>query len=226
MNTTKLRLVRGCRYGIVANKSAGKTTLLRSIAGYMIEGFPTKEELRTTFVETDISPEQTKMNVVEFVVDTLKSIRTLTLEEVSKVLSEMGFNDVMQRGAISRLSGGWKMKLALVRGMLSQTDIYLMDEPTNHLDVVNVQWVVDYLNGDLCKNVTSLIVSHDTKFLDKVCTHVIHFDNLKLKTYKGNLSRFVEKKPEIASFFDLSKTSLTFSFPKPSMIGTCFVKSP
>ena len=57
LNTTKLRLVRGCRYGIVANKSAGKTTLLRSIAGYMIEGFPTKEELRTTFVETDISPE-------------------------------------------------------------------------------------------------------------------------------------------------------------------------
>ena len=85
-------MVRGCRYGIVANKSAGKTTLLRSIAGYMIEGFPTKEELRTTFVETDISPEQTKMNVVEFVVDTLKHIRTLTLEEVSKTLTEMGYD--------------------------------------------------------------------------------------------------------------------------------------
>jgi elongation factor 3 len=218
LNTTRLRLTRGSRYGIVANKSAGKTTLLRSIAGYMIEGFPTKEELRTTFVETDISPEQTKMNVVEFVIDTLKEIRKLTKDEVSKTLTEMGFNDVMQNGKISMLSGGWKMKLALVRGMLSNTDIYLMDEPTNHLDVVNVQWVVDYLNGPLCKNVTSLIVSHDTKFLDKVCTHVIHFDNLKLKNYKGNLSKFVEVKPEIASFFDLSKTSLKFSFPKPALI--------
>ena len=77
----------------------------------MIEGFPTKDELRTTFVETDISPEQTKMNVVEFVVDTLKEIRTLTLEEVSKTLTEMGFNDVMQKGSISRLSGGWKVRL-------------------------------------------------------------------------------------------------------------------
>lgn len=220
LNTTKLRLVRGMRYGIVANKSAGKTTLLRSIANYMIEGFPTKDELRTTFVETDISPAQTKMNVVEFVVDTLKHIRTLTKEEVSKTLTEMGFNETMQQGAISRLSGGWKMKLALVRGMLSQTDIYLMDEPTNHLDVVNVQWVVDYLNGALCKDVTSLIVSHDTAFLDKVCTHVIHFDNLKLKTYKGNLSTFVQTKPEIASFFDLTKTTLKFSFPKPTMIAS------
>jgi ABC-type transport system involved in cytochrome bd biosynthesis fused ATPase/permease subunit len=128
LNSTRLRLTRGSRYGIVANKSAGKTTLLRSIANYMIEGFPTAEELRTTFVETDIKQEQTKMNVCEFVVDTLKHLRKISIEEVSKVLEEMGFNKVMREGKISMLSGGWRMKLALVRGMLSNTDIYLMDE--------------------------------------------------------------------------------------------------
>ena len=107
---------------------------------------------------------------------------------------------------------------ALLSAETSGIDVLMLDEPTNHLDVVNVQWVVDYLNGPLCKDVTSLIVSHDTAFLDKVCTHVIHFDNLKLKTYKGNLTKFVEKKPEIASFFDLTKTTLKFSFPNPSLI--------
>merc|ERR1711957_342158 len=57
------------------------------------------------------------------------------------------------------------------------------------------------------------------KFLDKVCTHIVHFDNLKLNTYVGNLSKFVEVKPEIKSYFDLSKSKLKFSFPIPKMIA-------
>jgi len=219
LNSARLTLQRGKRYGVIASKSAGKTTLLRAIANYQIDGFPSADELRTIFVETDISDEQSSMNVVEFVIDTIKHIRKMEQAEVKTILTEMGFNDRMQSGPIKSLSGGWKMKLALVRGMLCKTDIYLMDEPTNHLDVVNVQWVVDYLTGPLCKNVTSLIVSHDSKFLDKVCTHVVHFDDLKLKTYSGNLSKFVEKKPEVKSYFDLGSTKLKFSFPVPRMIA-------
>jgi elongation factor 3 len=49
-----------------------------------------------------------------------------------------------------------------------QADILLLDEPTNHLDVRNVQWLEDYLCG--LKTVTSIIVSHDSGFLDRVCT--------------------------------------------------------
>jgi len=219
LNQAHLKLRRGRRYGVIAGKSAGKTTLLRAIANYQIDGFPPASELRTIFVETDIKKNQMPMNVVEFVIDTIKHIRIMKNAEVSTILTEMGFTKVMQDGPIKSLSGGWKMKLALVRGMLMQTDIYLMDEPTNHLDVVNVQWVVDYLTGPLCAKVTSLIVSHDSKFLDKVCTHIVHFDNLKLNTYVGNLSKFVEVKPEIKSYFDLSKSKLKFSFPIPKMIA-------
>jgi len=219
LNQAHLKLRRGRRYGIIAGKSSGKTTLLRAIANYQIDGFPPASELRTIFVETDIKKNQMPMNVVEFVIDTIKHFRIMKDDAVRKVLTEMGFNKVMQDGPVKALSGGWKMKLALVRGMLMNTDIYLMDEPTNHLDVVNVQWVVDYLTGPLCAKVTSLIVSHDSKFLDKVCTHIVHFENLKLNTYAGNLSKFVEKKPEIKSYFDLSKSKLKFSFPIPKMIA-------
>jgi len=219
LNQAHLKLRRGRRYGIIAGKSAGKTTLLRAIANYQIDGFPPASELRTIFVETDIKKNQMIMNVVEFVIDTIKHIRLLEDAGVRTILTEMGFNKVMQDGPVKSLSGGWKMKLALVRGMLMNTDIYLMDEPTNHLDVVNVQWVVDYLTGPLCAKVTSLIVSHDSKFLDKVCTHIVHFENLKLNTYIGNLSKFVEKKPEIKSYFDLSKSKLKFHFPIPKMIA-------
>ena len=62
---------------------------------------------------------------------------------------------------VGRLSGGWRMKLALVRAMLLKADILLLDEPTNHLDPGNVKWVIDYLTS--LTHVTSIIVSHDIK---------------------------------------------------------------
>jgi energy-coupling factor transporter ATP-binding protein EcfA2 len=79
-------------------------------------------------------------------------------------------------------AGGWKMKLALARAMLMNADIMLLDEPTNHLDVTNVRWLVDYLVG--LKGVTSVVVSHDSGFLDNVCTDIIHYETRKLVHYK------------------------------------------
>jgi elongation factor 3 len=65
--------------------------------------------------------------------------------------------------------------------MLMRADIMLLDEPTNHLDVNNVKWLEDYLNG--LDQVTSIIVSHDSGFLDNVCTDIIHYEDKKLKRY-------------------------------------------
>jgi elongation factor 3 len=88
--------------------------------------------------------------------------------EVVKTLASVGFTDAMQAGRVTALSGGWKMKLALARAMLLRADILLLDEPTNHLDKVNVAWLTNYLcNLPTC---TSMVVSHDSKFLDDVCT--------------------------------------------------------
>ena len=103
--------------------------------------------------------------------------------------------------SITALSGGWRMKLALARAMLRNADILLLDEPTNHLDVLNVQWVVDNLTSTEYANVTSLLVSHDTKFLDNVVTHIIHFNDLKLEKFPGNLSCFVEKFPHAKAYY-------------------------
>ena len=59
-----------------------------------------------------------------------------------------------------------------------KADILLLDEPTNHLDVVNVKWLQDYLLEH--SQITSLIVSHDSGFLDTVCTDILHYENKKL----------------------------------------------
>ena len=66
--------------------------------------------------------------------------------------------------------------------MLMKADIMLLDEPTNHLDVRNVAWLQDYLCS--LTNVTSMIVSHDSGFLDTVCTDIIHYEDRKLKRYR------------------------------------------
>ena len=68
------------------------------------------------------------------------------------------------------------------RAMLMKADIMLLDEPTNHLDVKNVAWLEDYLTH--LPDVTSMVVSHDSGFLDHVCTGIIHYENRKLKHYR------------------------------------------
>lgn len=65
--------------------------------------------------------------------------------------------------------------------MLMKADIMLLDEPTNHLDVKNVAWLEHYLTH--LPDVTSMVVSHDSGFLDNVCTGIIHYENRKLKHY-------------------------------------------
>ena len=68
------------------------------------------------------------------------------------------------------------------RAMLYRAQIMLLDEPTNHLDVKNVAWLVNYLTG--LTEVTSVIVSHDSTFLDNVCQSIVHYENRKLRIYK------------------------------------------
>lgn len=220
LNDARLHILKGKKYGIIANKSAGKTTLMRAIANGQIAGFPLPSEVRTAFIENDIQGAQQQMNVVEFVKDTLnlpgQEASTCSEADIRNMLTDIGFTAEMSDGPITSLSGGWKMKLALGRATLQKADIMLMDEPTNHLDVLNVQWVVDYLNS--LPDVTCLIVSHDTDFLDKTVSHIIHFDNLKLNTYRGNVATFMDIVPDAKSYFELNTSSMTFKFPPPTAL--------
>eukprot|EP00947_MAST-08B_sp_MAST-8B-sp1_P005959 g5959.t1 len=218
LNNARLHLKKGLKYGIIASKSAGKTTMMRAINNGMVEGFPDPKEVRTVFVENDIQGEQLRMNTVEYVLDTVGDDIEVTEAQVRTMLTEIGYTPEMQAGLITSLSGGWKMKLALGRATLQNADIMLMDEPTNHLDVINVQWVVDYINSETLKETTCMIVSHDTAFLDKTVTQIIHFDNLKLKNYKGNVTDFVARFPWAKSYFELGSTTIKFTFPAPAQL--------
>ncbi len=188
LSHTNLRLLKGHRYGLCGRNGAGKSTLMRSIAEGKLEGFPSKDELRTCFVEHN-QGEDADLSVLEFIAKD-PDIAATDSQRISDVLSEVGFTagpDGRQQQKVGSLSGGWKMKLALARAMLMRADVLLLDEPTNHLDVSNVKWLQEYLKKH--NEITSLIVSHDSGFLDEVCTDIYHYENKKLVLYKGNLAR-------------------------------------
>ena len=197
LHNNKMKLKRGKNCGLLGGNDTGKSNLMRSIANNQVEGFPDTNEVRTVFVEADIQGEQSHLSCIDYVHVT-EEIQALniTKEEIISVLATVGFTDdgkAKLNHAVSRLSGVWHMKLALARAMLQKTDILLLDEPINHFDVINVAWVKSYLNS--LTEVTAIIVSHESGFLNDYCTHILQIENLKLHTFKGRLGEFVKIKP-------------------------------
>merc|ERR1719480_15580 len=134
-------------------------------------------------------------------------------------LSAVGF----KRGdkldmTLGQLSGGWKMKMGLVRAKMMDADILMMDEPTGHLDKFNIAWLIDYVNSlkKREKAVTVVAVSHDTEYLEKTTTHILEFENRKLSLFRGNIMEFVKKKPEAKIYFEITTSAkVKFVFPDP-----------
>ncbi|OKL55348.1 Elongation factor 3 [Talaromyces atroroseus] len=216
LNQTHLRLKRGQRYGLLGPNGSGKSTLMRAINNEQVEGFPKKNEVKTVFVEHDLDSADTEQTVIGWTEKKLRSVGVTTpREEIEAKLAEFGFLKEQFEGPITALSGGWKMKLALARAVFEDPDILLLDEPTNHLDVKNVAWLEQYLINSPC---TSIIVSHDSKFLDNVIQHVIHYERFKLRRYRGNLTEFVKKVPSARSYHELSASDMEFKFPEPGFL--------
>jgi len=221
LHNTKMKLLRGRRYGLLGGNDSGKTTLMRAISNNQVEGFPDVEQVRTVFVEADIQGEQSHLSCMEYVcIDPKIQALNISVDEVRKVLNSVGFTDdgkAKPDHAVSTLSGGWRMKLALARAMLQKADILLLDEPTNHLDVINVAWVKTYLNS--LTDVTSIIVSHDSGLLNDCCTNILSISNLKLNTFKGNLDEYVKQHPAARAYFTLKASKgAKFKFPPPGPI--------
>ncbi|KDQ21428.1 hypothetical protein BOTBODRAFT_168695 [Botryobasidium botryosum FD-172 SS1] len=217
LSHTTLRLVRGRRYGICAGNGSGKSTLLRALKDGKVENFPPQEELRAVMVEHSLQGEDASLSIIDFIAAD-KALASVRRKNIIAQLKEVGFDEERQAQSVGSLSGGWKMKLELARAMLYKADLLLLDEPTNHLDRTSVRWLEEYLVAH--KDVTCLIVSHDSGFLDNVTTDIIHYESKKLVYYPGTLSDFVKKVPSAKSYYTLAATSVKFSFPPPgSLMG-------
>ncbi len=110
-----------------------------------------------------------------------------------EILEGLGIPTESHEQPLSTLSGGFKLRVLLAQVLAAEPDVLLLDEPTNHLDILSIRWLEKFL-GDY-KGCT-LVVSHDHRFLDNVCTFIADVDYETITLYRGNYSAFDRAKIE------------------------------
>jgi ATPase subunit of ABC transporter with duplicated ATPase domains len=100
-----------------------------------------------------------------------------------EVLSGLGFSTEMMDGDVGKLSGGWKMRVALGRILLMRPDVLLLDEPSNHLDLESLIWLEKFLQGH---EGALMMTSHDREFMNRVVSKIVEIDGGSLTTYSGD----------------------------------------
>ena len=111
--------------------------------------------------------------------------------KVATVLRGLGFEPAAQEQLTDHLSGGWQMRLALAKLLLSAPDLLLLDEPTNHLDLEARNWLEEYL---VAYPRSVILVSHDRYFLDAVVTHIADLSLRTITDYHCNYSKYLEER--------------------------------
>ena len=113
--------------------------------------------------------------------------------EAHRILAGLGFDSADHDRPMGEISGGWRMRVALARLLLSAPDLMVMDEPTNHLDVDSVAWLEQQLAawpGGL------LFVSHDRDFIDAVANRILELSGTRVTEYVGGFADFVVAREE------------------------------
>ncbi|MBO1360739.1 ABC-F family ATP-binding cassette domain-containing protein [Acetobacter sacchari] len=108
-----------------------------------------------------------------------------------EVLHGLGFSQTMMDGDVGRLSGGWKMRVALGRILLMKPDVMLLDEPSNHLDLESLIWLEQFLAG---YDGALLMTSHDRAFMNRIINKVIEIDGGALTSFTGDYEFYEQQR--------------------------------
>ncbi|MCI5588312.1 MAG: ABC-F family ATP-binding cassette domain-containing protein [Lachnospiraceae bacterium] len=196
LNDTSFHLNEDEKVGIIGINGTGKSTLLKILAGKIEpdEGTITMgRNLRIAFL--DQKPEfkegqsvlASSLPLKEDIADIPQNYEP----QAKSMLNKLGITEFEQN--IEQLSGGQRKRVALVRTLLTPSDILILDEPTNHLDSAMAEWLEQYL-----KNYRGalIMITHDRYFLDSVVNRIVEIDKGKLYNYSCNYLGYLERKSE------------------------------
>jgi ATPase subunit of ABC transporter with duplicated ATPase domains len=120
--------------------------------------------------------------------DTILRHDGYTLEaRAGEVLEGLGIPTEIHRQPLSTLSGGFKLRVLLAQVLAADPDALLLDEPTNHLDILSIRWLEKFLES---YKGCAIVISHDHRFLDNICTHIVDVDYETVMLYHGNYAAF------------------------------------
>ncbi|HEX3594759.1 MAG TPA: ABC-F family ATP-binding cassette domain-containing protein [Polyangiaceae bacterium] len=113
-----------------------------------------------------------------------------------EILAGLGFREDVVEDDVGKLSGGWKMRVALARILLMRPDALLLDEPTNHLDIESIIWLERFLqqfDGAL------VLTSHDRELMNRLVTKIVEIDAGDLLTFSGNYDFYDQQRAVLAA---------------------------
>jgi ABC transport system ATP-binding/permease protein len=210
------------RVGLIGRNGAGKSSLLKILAGLEKPDdgtLQTQQGIRVVYVaqEPVLNPESTVFQAASEGLGIAIALRDKYLAheegvDLDALQSQIEAYDAWNweqrveetlarlhldaNAIVGSLSGGTKKRVALAQALVAKPDVLLLDEPTNHLDLDSIEWLENLLvdfNGSL------VTITHDRAFLDRVATRIVELDRGQLRTYPGNFAQYlVQKEDQLA----------------------------
>ena len=183
------------RIGIVGDNGVGKSTLLNLINGDLV---PTAgvldigETVRIGYFSQQIKDMDESKRVINYLQEVADEVKTTVgTTSITELLEQFLFPRSTHGTQISKLSGGEKKRLYLLKILIEKPNILLLDEPTNDLDIATLTVLENFLNGFGGPVVT---VSHDRYFLDKVANKILAFEDGGVREFFGNYTDYLDEK--------------------------------
>ncbi|MFL5961586.1 MAG: ribosomal protection-like ABC-F family protein [Gaiellaceae bacterium] len=180
----ELTVLRGERVGVVGDNGAGKSVLLRILAGELAPSEGERKagpSIRFGRLEQDRRPDDPRATPLELV----RRAAPISEGEAVSRLMKFLFTYEQVRRPLDSLSGGEWTRLQLLLLMLEGANCLLLDEPTNHLDIESVEMLESALESF---EGTAIFVSHDRYFLDRIADRILEVSDGDVRSYEGGWS--------------------------------------
>ena len=189
-------VLRNQRLGIIGPNGCGKSTLIKIIAG-LVEpdrgSVEIGETIKLGYFAQEVPDMDTDQRVIDYIKDVAEYLPTKDGKiTASQMLERFLFTPEMQYAPVSKLSGGEKKRLYLLKVIFTGANVYLFDELSNDIDIQTLTILEDFLNSFPGIVIT---VSHDRYFLDNVVDRIFAFDgDGHLQQYEGGYTDYQETK--------------------------------